>query len=779
MKKIFCTFLLLGNILFGQINEFDSLQNLLKQNPSDTIKLKIYTQLSELCDLNDIEKFANYSISLADKILMEKKGTLSEHEKKRILLKKSSALNNKGFYYHSRGFSNEALKYYQQALNIQKSINALPEMANSLNNIGQFYASTGEPIKAMKYHEESLAIQLKINDSIGIAYNYSNMGALVRNQGNIILAINYYNKSLKILEEVNDIDGILIAFYNIAELYQIQKDYYNAEKYFRKSIVAANKNNNIKMVALNLIKLGNIMQSQGNTVNAHNYYDSALVIHKSINDISGMATIYNYLGELYETKNEPTKSLEYYQLAIPLQKVSGNKTGVSNTFLNLARLYRKNKKFQIAERYIDSCMAVSENTSELSLLMKIELELSKLNSDLGNYKKSLIHFQNYSTLKDSILNKETLKASFKNSIKYEFDKKFIADSLKVVEEKKLTNAQFKQEKNTRYILFGGLILVAIFGIFIFNRYKITQKQKGIIELKEQETAKQKGVITFQKHLVEEKHKEITDSINYAERIQRALLASKKLLDENLNSSVSSFYTNRVDEASYFILFKPKAIVSGDFYWASKLSDGNFVLVTADSTGHGVPGAIMSIVNMASLKEVVIQGITSPDLILNETRRLVIENLKNDGSEEGGKDGMDGSLLSFDFKNNVLHCASANNSIWIIRTVNSTEIENQKELIEIKADRMPIGKNEKDITSFTLHTFNLHKDDVVYTLTDGYPDQFGGKNGKKFKSKQLQEILLSISHEPMEIQKQKLNDAFDIWKGDLEQVDDVTIIGIRI
>jgi len=256
--------------------------------------------------------------------------------------------------------------------------------------------------------------------------------------------------------------------------------------------------------------------------------------------------------------------------------------------------------------------------------------------------------------------------------------------------------------------------------------------------------------------VEEKHKEITDSINYAERIQRALLASKKMLDENLSD--------------YFILFKPKDVVSGDFYWATKLSNNNFVLVNADSTGHGVPGAIMSIVNIASLKEASLQGITSPDLLLNETRRLVIENLKNDGSAEGGKDGMDGSLLSFDFKNNILHCASANNPIWVIRN---------KELIEIKADRLPIGKHDRDNIPFTLHTLNLQKGDVVYTLTDGFPDQFGGANGKKFKHKQLQNLLLAMANEPMETQKQKLNDVFDNWKENLEQVDDVCLIGVRV
>jgi serine phosphatase RsbU (regulator of sigma subunit) len=315
----------------------------------------------------------------------------------------------------------------------------------------------------------------------------------------------------------------------------------------------------------------------------------------------------------------------------------------------------------------------------------------------------------------------------------------------------------------------GLIIISSIWYFIKSREKKLVAEKIILEKtveeRTEELVQKNIVVEQQKNLVEEKHKEITDSINYAERIQRALLASKKMLDENLSD--------------YFILFKPKDVVSGDFYWATKLSNNNFVLVNADSTGHGVPGAIMSILNIACLDKAVTKGIISPDLILNETRGLVIENLKNDGSAEGGKDGMDGSLLSFDFKNNILHCASANNPVWVIRNVKSSAVENKKELIEIKADRLPIGKHDRDNIPFSLHTLNLEKGDVVYTLTDGFSDQFGGANGKKFKHKQLQNFLLTIAHEPMAIQKQKLNDVFNEWKGSLEQVDDVCLIGVRI
>jgi serine phosphatase RsbU (regulator of sigma subunit) len=222
---------------------------------------------------------------------------------------------------------------------------------------------------------------------------------------------------------------------------------------------------------------------------------------------------------------------------------------------------------------------------------------------------------------------------------------------------------------------------------------------------------------------------------------------------------------------HFLFFKPKDVVSGDFYWGSKLSNGNFILVNADSTGHGVPGAIMSMLNISCLNEAINADKLSQSAdILNATRKKIIEHLLNDGSVDGGKDGMDCSLISFDFKNKKLIYAAANNPVWVIR---------DKTLIVLQADRMPIGKHDKDSIPFTQHEFDLQAGDMVYTLTDGFPDQFGGPRGKKFMYKQLENLLISISHESMEIQKQKLENVFENWKGDLEQVDDVCVIGVKV
>ncbi|MFT4661763.1 MAG: serine phosphatase RsbU (regulator of sigma subunit) [Patiriisocius sp.] len=264
-------------------------------------------------------------------------------------------------------------------------------------------------------------------------------------------------------------------------------------------------------------------------------------------------------------------------------------------------------------------------------------------------------------------------------------------------------------------------------------------------------------VISQRQEIEEKHTEITDSINYSERIQRSFLASTDVLNKNLND--------------YFIFFQPKETVSGDFYWAGKLANNNFAMVNADSTGHGVPGAIMSILNITSIEKAVEENkLSNPASIFNATRKTIIERLKKDGSPEGGKDGMDASIICFDFDKNKFTYTAAQNPIWIIR---------DGELTEIKPEKMPIGKHDKDHIPFEGGEFEMQKGDQIYTLTDGFQDQFGGPKGKKFMIKKMREYVLSISHLPMQKQHQKLYEVFSSWKGDLEQVDDVCVIGVRI
>ena len=273
-------------------------------------------------------------------------------------------------------------------------------------------------------------------------------------------------------------------------------------------------------------------------------------------------------------------------------------------------------------------------------------------------------------------------------------------------------------------------------------------------------------ITYQKEALEEKNKEISDSIKYAKRIQEAILPSRYSISDNLKNG--------------FVFFKPKDIVSGDFYWLENLSNPSnkeaiVYFAAADCTGHGVPGALVSVVCSNALSKALLEEhISDTGKLLDRTRELVVKRFEK--SEEDVKDGMDISLCKLDltnFQNNsgkaILQWSGANNPLWIIRN---------NELLEYKPDKQPIGKTDNP-QPFTAHTIDLTKNDTLYIFTDGYQDQFGGEKGKKFKTSQLKQLLLSLQENTMSEQKELLNEAFNKWKGNEEQVDDVCIIGVRV
>ncbi len=284
------------------------------------------------------------------------------------------------------------------------------------------------------------------------------------------------------------------------------------------------------------------------------------------------------------------------------------------------------------------------------------------------------------------------------------------------------------------LLFSGIILV-IAALLLWNK-----KFEKMFSFQIEAQAK-----------LEEQHKEITDSINYAKRIQSAILPPNKIVKEYLQDS--------------FILYKPKDVVAGDFYWM-EYTENKVFFAAADCTGHGVPGAMVSVVcNNALNRSVREYGMNTTGDILDKTKELVIKEFEK--SEEDVKDGMDIALCCLE--GDTLTYSGANNPLWVVRN---------QEIIEIKADKQPIGKFEFE-KPFTTHELDLIKGDLIYIFSDGYPDQFGGEKGKKFKVSNLRKLLLSIQNYPMEKQRDLLNNEFEKWRGSIEQIDDVCIIGVRI
>ena len=569
----------------------------------------------------------------------------------------------------------------------------------------------------------------------------SNKGFIYEDFGDIPKAIEHYMEALKIQEQIKDLEGVANTVVNLGVVYEFQGNFEKAFEYYNKAYDIQHKINDNRGAAYSLNNIGGLYEDKHENQKAIEFHFKALKLREGIGNKVDIAQSLNNIGANYYWLHQNDKALEYYEKAFKLREEIGDRAGLCNSYGNFAKIYSETNQLLKAESCGIKSLQIAQELHFPDVIKGSAEVLYKIYKQLNRPDKALPMHELYMVMKDSIRNDNTKKASLKSQLKYEYEKKMVTDSVRVQEEKKVISAQLKEEKTKSYALYGGLILVIIFALFVFNRFKISQKQKLIIQK--------------QKYIVEEKHKEITDSINYAERIQYSFLAAKEMLDENLKD--------------YFILFKPKDIVSGDFYWSGILNNGLFILATADSTGHGVPGAIMSLLNITSLEKA-IEHSNCPSEILDLTRKTIISRLKQDRSNEGGKDGMDCSLTVYDFKNKKLIVAAANNPVWIVRG---------NETIEIKPDKMPVGKHDRDTVSFTQQEIDLQTGDVVYTLTDGFPDQFGGEKGKKFMSKNLRELLAANAHLPMHEQKELLVTTFKNWVGDMEQVDDVTVIGVRV
>ncbi len=614
------------------------------------------------------------------------------------------------------------------------------EQSAILSYVGFSNHKQGRLSVALKFYHNSLKIREEINDLKGIANSYNSIGEICYEQGNLSQCLEYYDKSLIISEKTNDSWSIIYVCNKIGFVYKEQGENSQAVKFFKKGLEVGLDTENKREIANSYINIGSV-QEQSFSLSL-DFYNKSLLLNEEIGNKSGISRSLNYLGIFYEDKGDFISALKSFNKSLRLNEELKNKNGIIISEINIGRVLMKKGDLKIAEEKVEKALNMAKDLGNINLIQSATIRLTEIYQKQGKGLKALEMYKLHIQMKDSLNNEATQKATAQQQAKYEYEKQKAIDD---VEHDKLLAIEQEDKAKQKVITIAigvGLGLVVVFLLFVFNRLQVTKKQKIVIEQQRDE--------------VEVAHKEIRDSINYAERIQRSFLATDELLNNNLKD--------------YFVFYQPKDVVSGDFYWAGKLANNQFAVVNADSTGHGVPGAIMSILNISSIEKAIDNKLVKPADIFNHTRNTIIERLSKDGSEEGGKDGMDASIISFDFENNKFSYTAAQNPIWIIRN---------NEIIEIKGEKMPIGKHDNDTVPFVGGEFETQKGDIVYTITDGFQDQFGGKKGKKFKLRPFKDYLISITHLPMHEQKEKLTETFTNWKGELEQVDDVCAIGVKI
>lgn len=742
----------------------EAVKNLLKaadilENKGDEEKLSVvYITIADVyASIGALDNSADYyNKSLENDIFTDSK-TKAEAEEKL------------GDVYSLMQQYKKSLKPYQKAAEYHQEAGNEESMIALLSKIALTYRKTGNFTKSLKTSERLL--QIAENNK-----RHSLRFTTLNNMGYDNVQLKAYQKAYESFSdayhtgsELNiESDQLAEVSTNISVcLYNMNKPreaVENLQKFL--SVEKSAMSDGMTAKAENL--LATIYLYTGDLYNAGRFSEQAVQSALQSGDKYILQNCYNTHSQVLKSGNDHIKALEYYEKYLSLR----------DSLLLEERLQEQEKsrrKFDLEKSEKEIRLEIAgENIMEMRLIQS-ELERERQRQQIDSLEQAtrLANLQYEAEKQMADLERERLQREIadrsnrelknQNRIQeLEIDQTRREDQQKQLEIKRLETINRQQKiVNRRNIIIVILLILVATGILaglltMRKKNTLLAHQKHEIEEKNEYLEQMNEEITTQKEMIEEKNTAITASITYAEKIQSAVLPPDDFFNENLND--------------YFILFRPRDIVSGDFYWGSG-KEGNLVIVAADCTGHGVPGAFMSMLGTAFLNEIV-ANTEHPESheILNQLRRNVIEAMRQTGEEGEAKDGMDIALCILDYKKMKLQYSGAFNPLYYIRN---------SELIQIKADRMPIGIHQKEIAGFKKNELKIESGECFYMFSDGYADQFGGPEGKKFKNRAFQELLLANHQKSMIEQKKILEETFDNWKTGFEQIDDVLVIGIRI
>lgn len=601
-----------------------------------------------------------------------------------------------------------SMTYCEQAEKLSRKHHLKVEYALALNCEARYLLLKGDLKNSLQKLNEAVAIFEKHGERKGLAKSYLLKAIAVDRLNRHKESIEYLLRAKKLYRSIKYNDGLVGVLTNLSNTYCKVNEYQKA---------------------LDALK----------ELDKLNYSQDGSQFFKEIS-----------YGTIYYELNQYDQAIEHFnkatEVAQRFKMVDSEITGLTK----IASCYQKLNRKPEAKSYYYQAL----NLSRINKLIVEEAEvlqgLVEIFEGEKDYTSAFNSLKQYKQLEDSIFNLEKLKNinEVENKLKLTEKEKIIAEQNFALEKEKV---ELASTKNKGLLLVAGLIIAV--GAFLLSFY-FSRRTKKLFSL----IQKQKKEVEFQKEIIESKNKDVMDSINYAYHIQSSMLPSTKNMSETFSES--------------FVLYKPKDIVAGDFYWTEQIYEKP-ILAVCDCTGHGVPGAMLSIVACNALNRAIKEfKLYNPALIFDKVNELMQETFSK--SDYQISDGMDGSICVFDYTSNKIHVSGANNPLWVFEQ--NEDGTWQKE--EIEPDKQPIGKFKDEVGHFQLKTKVMKPGSMIYMFTDGIADQFGGPKGKKFKYKQLEELLSSICALPCSEQKAKIEQTINDWKGHLDQVDDILIIGVR-
>ncbi len=776
---------------FGQNHKVDSLLNLFKKATHDTTRIRLYINIGEAYDDVDPDKamlFFGKAISSAEYALSHRK---TNHDQTIQIITKLrlTALVYTGIQLRQLGKLDEALLCFNKTAKQCGEKENKAEKAECYSNIGSIYKLQGDYEKSTELLLQALKLSEEIGDKSLIANCCIGLGNTQSKLGNYDKANQFYLRSLKILEELGDKKAIAICYFNIGLVYKNQKNNNKAIEYYTYSLKILESQGNKALVSTCYNNIGNVYYSIDDYDKALDNYLKSMKIAEELKLKQNLSNGYNNIGIIYSIKLQYAKAIEYYEKALKIREELGVKNDIANVYSNIAGMYykmavlksKKNSKEQndrllTSIRYGQKAIALAQEIGAVPMENSSANVLLLAYKAAGDYKKATEYAEIYIATNDSMFSAKKTEALAEMEAKYQNDKK--QKEIEILEKDKIiSNEKAQKQKILIISILSGSGLLVFLITFILRRLQITRRQKRIIEEKNillnekneeisaqsEEIASQRDnlevmntEITLQRDKIAAQHNEITASINYASRIQKAMLPSQEIIAKNF--------------PEYFVLYRPCQIVSGDFYWFKQVKNILYV-VAADCTGHGIPGAFMSMLGLSLLNETISpRDVNPPHETLNELRKRLKKTLHQTGEKGEQQDGMDIALCMIDLETKTVQFSGAYNPFFLIRN---------NELTIVKGDRMPIGVYPRDNESFTVKEIQLQPNDTFYIFSDGYVAQNGDEKNEKFKLSRFKDALLSIQNKSMLEQKEILENTFDRWKGNQDQVDDILVVGVRV
>jgi serine phosphatase RsbU (regulator of sigma subunit) len=672
-----------------------------------------------------------------------------------------------------------------EALQIAIQDSNYKALARVYNSYGVLYRNTAEYTAALEYHSKAVQFAQKANNLTLLASSYNSIGVVYRRLDDHPRATQFHLLGLKAAEQVNDKSNKAVSLNSLGNIYSLNGQYSIALSYFQQALKLAKNMNNVLGQAINYNNIGEVFEFSEQMDSALFYYSKSLEANNTINSLKGIGISYNAIGKIYLYKGKTSEALDLFQKALEIDLNLGDKKFIADSYINLGRAYINLKKYASAEHNSIKGLEIAQEIGSITHSQWAYENLSIIHANQNQFARALQYNKLATKFKDSLINEKNTRAIAMMEVIFSTEKK--EQEIQILKQtQEINKKELARQKARRNIYLIGFIFTLFLFVAVLFALSVKRKANILLEHQKQEIEKSHQTLILQKNEIVQQNLEIekqrssielknnklidayrviesyvgkiTDSIRYAQRIQKAILPPL--------AQTSPFFSD------HFAFYKPKDFVSGDFYWLT-IKNNTLFLAVADCTGHGVPGALMSIIGMDLLNQAVNQQmITEPSEILNYLNVELRNKFRKEEEEELVlKDSMDISIIRIEKKSKQLCYSGALMPLTILRRSN---------IIEYKPHFMSIGTSPKLIkSSFKQQNIELEPGDWLYLYSDGFMDQFGGGENRRFMRSNFFALMQKANSMSGENQKVEFAKVFEEWKGNNDQIDDVVVLGFKV